>query len=407
MKILHISSGNKSSGVTKGAYNLHKALKEENVDSTFISPDYIKKNILKYLIYKILFFLEKILKNLYFKRQKTSFTSAFFGISLQFLKEFKEADIVHVHWLGNTFMNLNFFCNNKKKIVFSLRDMWFLTGGCHYSLGCEKFHYQCKKCPQLGSKSDFDISYYSHERKKLKFHNSLNLITVSKWINNQLQLSSIGKKNYNNITIENIAEKNIFFKDHTKNLKIEFKDKIKNRKIILYGASNISAKYKGFDHFLKILSKIDKNKFFLFVFGNFWEHDQLDKIGIDYINFGFISSNENLRNIYNSADIFISTSIQDAFPKTFVESMLCGTPVICFDETSMSDYLTHKKNSYIAKHLDHDDFADGINWLCFNKDKEMIDNKARELASSRFDAKDLARKHIDFYKKILKKKDEE
>lgn len=406
MKILHISSGNKSSGVSKGAYNLHKALIEENIESTFISPDDLKKNIFKFILFRLLFFFEKILKNFYFSRCKTSFTSAFFGISIKFLKEYKEADIIHVHWLGNTFLNLNFFSHSDKELVFSLRDMWFLTGGCHYSLGCKKFYGQCKKCPQLKSSFKYDLSYFSHRRKKLKFNKSLNLITVSKWINKQLKLSSIGKNNYNNITIENIAEKKIFFKESNANLKIKYKDKIKDKKIIIYGASNISAKYKGFDHFLKILTKIDINKYFLFIFGNFWEQAKLNDVGIDYMNFGFVNSNDNLRKIYNSGDLFISTSIQDAFPKTFVESMLCGTPVICFDETSMSDYLTHKKNSYIAKNMDYDDFANGINWLSFNKNKDIINNEARDLALSKFDAKVLARKHIDFYKKILEKKHE-
>ena len=51
-------------------------------------------------------------------------------------------------------------------------------------------------------------------------------------------------------------------------------------------------------------------------------------------------------------------------------------------------------------------FDNVINWLRFNKDIEIINNEARELALSKFDAKVLARKHIDFYKKILEKKHE-
>ena len=41
-------------------------------------------------------------------------------------------------------------------------------------------------------------------------------------------------------------------------------------------------------------------------------------------------------------------------------------------------------------------FDNVINWLSFNKGIEIIDNEARELALSKFDAKVLARKHIDF-----------
>jgi len=41
-------------------------------------------------------------------------------------------------------------------------------------------------------------------------------------------------------------------------------------------------------------------------------------------------------------------------------------------------------------------FDNVINWLRFNKDIEIINNEARELALSKFDVKVLARKHIDF-----------
>src|SRR3546814_20373984 len=44
--------------------------------------------------------------------------------------------------------------------------MWPLTGGCHYSGGCERYLSGCGSCPQLASNSRFDISWWQWRRKR-------------------------------------------------------------------------------------------------------------------------------------------------------------------------------------------------------------------------------------------------
>ena len=139
------------------------------------------------------------------------------------------------------------------------------------------------------------------------------------------------------------------------------------------------------------------------IFGNFWENEKIDQVGLDYINFGYVNSEKFLRQIYNCGDIFVTTATQDAFPKMFVESMLCSIPVICFANTSMSDYLTHKKNSYISNYLNYSDFANGINWISCNKNIKKIKTNARKSAIKYFNDDKLAKKHIELYEEILKK----
>ena len=58
--------------------------------------------------------------------------------------------------------------------------------------------------------------------------------------------------------------------------------------------------------------------------------------------------------IYSSGDIFVASSLQDAWPKTFAEAMYCKTPAVCFDQTSISEIVEHKKNGYIVKELEID-----------------------------------------------------
>ena len=48
---------------------------------------------------------------------------------------FKNVDIVHVHWLYNEVVSLNEILNIKKKLVISLHDLWFCNGTFHYDPG--------------------------------------------------------------------------------------------------------------------------------------------------------------------------------------------------------------------------------------------------------------------------------
>ena len=52
---------------------------------------------------------------------------------------------------------------------------------------------------------------------------------------------------------------------------------------------------------------------------------------------------------YACADMFVASSIQDAWPKTFAEAIYCGTPVICFDKTSLSEVVEHNEWIYCGR----------------------------------------------------------
>ena len=42
---------------------------------------------------------------------------------------------------------------------------------------------------------------------------------------------------------------------------------------------------------------------------------------------------------------------KDAWPKTFAEAMCCNIPIICFDKTSISEIVEHKKTGFIVNNF--------------------------------------------------------
>ena len=260
------------------------------------------------------------------------------------------------------------------------------TGGSHYSMDFEKYEksYISKK-----------IKNFKKKNYKKNFH----FVAVSDWLRNKAQKSSVLKE-YDIKRIYNNINTNDFDKITKKQAK-SFLNISTKKKIILYGAQNPQSKRKGWNIFIKTLKKLDNTKYFLLIFGNFWSQESLNKIGIEYKSLGFINDKKILNNIYSSADLFVAPSIQDAWPKTFAEAMYCGTPVVCFDNTSISEIVDHKVNGYIVKNFDADLLKKGIDWLSKEIMKNSFNKNNSRIKISNFSGDVIAKKYIKFYKKIL------
>lgn len=402
MKVLHVIGGSEFSGVYKGAYILHEKLLNHNIKSKILSDCSdinkfnkndkiicINKNIFQKLLNKVFINLEKIFKFLLFKSPRSSFTFGFLGSDITKLKHYKDADILHIHWLSQGFIELKSLSKVKKPIIWTLRDMWPFTGGSHYSIDFQKYE-------------DGKLSKIIQGYKKKIYNNSIEFVAISDWLKKEAENSFILKglkirRIYNNIDIN---EFNFIEKEKARlNLNINTK-----KKIILYGAENPQIKRKGWNILIETLKKLDKSKYFLLIFGNFWSQKILDKIGIEYKSLGFIKDNKKLNFAYSSSDLFLFLSLQEAFGKTWAEAMTCKIPVICFKDTSASEVIDHKKNGYIVNNINSDNLKEGIECLSNFKQIEHELDLCLEKKIKLFDADIIAKKYIELYSEVLKKK---
>ena len=399
IKVLHVVGGSLTNGAAKGANVLHEALLSLKIDSKLLNDStpkvknidkkiiFINDTFFKRIINNIFVYLEKILKSIFLHAPRETFTLGFFGFDITKLKEYKNADIIHIHWLNQGFIKLGSLSKINKPLVWTMRDMWSFTGGSHYTMDFEKYEKSY-------------ISKIIKNFKKKNYNKNFHFIAVSDWLRNKAQKSSTLKEYdikriYNNI---NTNDFEIITKKQAKSfLKISTK-----KKIILYGAQNPQSKRKGWSIFIRTLKKLDNTKYFLLIFGNFWSQESLDKIGIEYKSLGFINDKKILNNTYSSADLFVASSIEDAWPKTFAEAMYCGTPVVCFDNTSISEIVDHKVNGYIVKNFDADLLKKGIDWLSREIMKNSFNKNSSRIKISNFSGDVIAKKYIKFYEKILK-----
>jgi len=413
MKVLHIVAGDLIGGASRGAYWLHRALIELGIDSKIFTNSKLTfgdervYSVLKTKKDKFLNIirsqLDENLQILYPKRIRAIFSTGLFGIDFTKTELYREADIVHLHWINAGFVNIKHLSKVNKPILWTIRDMWPMTGGCHYTMGCENFKNGCGKCKQLNSKFKYDLSWFILRRKKKYLPKHIKIIAISPWLAEEAKKSEIFKDFDVRYIFNNIDTSEFFPID--KKLAREILGIRTNKKIILVGASNLTDFYKGFEKFLDAIKFLDKNKYFLCFFG--YLNEKLVKdLGFDYKIFGFLYDNISLRLLYSASDVFVAPSLMEAFGKTIAEAMACGTPVVCFDATGPKYIVDHKINGYKAIPFEPFDLAQGIEWISNLSEREYtkLSQNAREKVVREFDSKIVAKKYIKLYEEILNRK---
>ena len=159
--------------------------------------------------------------------------------------------------------------------------------------------------------------------------------------------------------------------------------------------------YKGIGNATEL--NLDLSKYYLIIFGSFWSHRSLDDLGIEYKSFGYIKDVSMLRHIYSAGDFFLAPAIQDGWPKTFGESLLCQTPVISFKNSAIGDVLTHNETGYIVENYDSNELSNMIKDLSKpSMDTSIVQKNGRNLILNHYSPSSIAKKYISLYKDIYK-----
>lgn len=409
MKVLHVIGGDLSGGAARGAYWLHQGLMNIGVDSKIItnskielfdtsvkSTNITKKQQLKNVL---LSQLDQLPSLIYKNKDKRIFSTGFFGANITNDPIFQWADIINLHWINGGLFRFNNIGKIIKPVVWTMRDMWPMTGGCHYAMACENYKIGCGNCVQLNSKSEWDLSKLVLSKKKRSLPDDTVLVGISKWLT-ECAIQSDIFKNHRVETIANCLSVEDFYPIE-KSTARKILNLPSNKKVVLIGATGVKDFYKGFDVFLKA-SNLIKNKddcFFLF-FGNL-DPGVLQENNLHGKSLGFLHDLISMRVAYSAADVFVAPSVMEAFGKTLIESMACGTPVVCFDATGPKDIVTHESDGYKATPFDPASLANGIDWVLNHPEPAFLIKNARKKILECFELTSIAKQYKALYEDIL------
>jgi len=431
MKILTLNTHDITGGAARAAFRLHEALLQNNISSQMLVAD--KKSdihsiitrsngnmrekiwnksgkITRIVLNKLLFakYRKTISKNLGpFSPQAVSNRKL-----LEIINEINP-DIVHLHWICGGFLSIEDIAKINAPIVWSLHDMWAFTGGCHLAAEqhprpcgesgtmCDKYTGNCGSCDFLGSKKSRDLSFKVLRRKKKTFAKikSMTIIGLSEWMADCAQKSAVFSDR-KIVCLPNPINTNVF-KPVDKSQSRILWNLPGDKKLILFGAVNAaSIHYKGYDLLVEALNKISSENVEFVVFGSN-EPENPPRLPLKFRYLGHLSDDAGLVSLYSACDVMVVPSRRENLSNVIMESLSCGTAVVCFDIGGNSDMVNHKINGYLARPFDTGDLARGIDWVLGNDGYDKLSENARAKAVREFDYGAVAEKYIDVYGKAL------
>ena len=332
------------------------------------------------------------------------------GTDITSLREFKEADVIHLHWVNQGFLSLNSIgriLHSGKPVVWTMHDMWPFTGICHYARECENFVNECGNCPLLKNPKPNDLSNRSLLRKeRLLSQANVTFVACSRWLADQasqshllrgLKVTSIA----NPINTQTFRPRDKETARHNCRLPLD-------KKLILFSAYRTTMPIKG----LKYLT--DACKLYNEAHPEMREQIAVVAVGKDtdqianlfpypVYPMGYVEDENRMAAIYNACNAFVIPSLQDNLPNTVVEAMSSGVPCVGFKTGGIPQMIMHKENGYLAEAGKAEDLKRGLEWIFGDCDYNAICRNARTFAVNEYSEHNVAMHYIEVYNTLLNK----
>lgn len=414
-RILHISPTDIDGGACLGAYHLHKALQRGGAESQMlVLRKYSDDPSVVPLHHPIFGGLEAMRDKVdrlplapYRWDKRNWFSIGWLPLDFRAAVDRLKPDLVHLHWFGRGMIPIAAIGRLRRyPLLWTMRDMWPMTGGCHYAGDCTRYETGCGACPQLGSTAEYDITRWQWRRKNKHWRDlDITYVALSSWMGAQAQRSALiaGKEIVrlgNGIDVDRFRPRDNVAARAAWRLP-------EDRKIILFGAMHaVSDPRKGFAYLADALRQLAAKgwgkRAVVVVFGA--ERIETD-FGIPVRLTGQVRNDAELARLYSAADVMVAPSLHENAAKTVMEALACGTPVTAFANTGQFDLIEHRRCGYLASDRSASDLAAGIEW-CLLQGKRNLAQAARAKAVAQFDVNAIARQHAGLYQRMLERRQE-
>tara|TARA_R110002074_G_scaffold386404_1_gene568088 strand:- start:5708 stop:6946 length:1239 start_codon:yes stop_codon:yes gene_type:complete len=408
MRILQVLGAPLKSGAGRGAAALNDGLRRLGVDSVVLGKP--EKNLPEGVVVHQFPVFQRLVagicNRLYRKVLKHRFGSVpdtfqpiSFGLLPNIHPEVLSADLMHVQWSNAGVLGPGFWKGVRAlplPLVFTLRDMWLFTGGCHFSGGCLGYETGCTQCPMLNNMPQ-SITSTDLGRKAETLKYATVFVAISENIAEKARRSAV-LKDADIRVIPNSVATHAFTQIDKEKARRELgvpADKF----IIAFGALNLSEVRKGSEVMKEVILRLgDEDSFFWLAFGG-----QPIPLPESSTYFGVVDDQHKLNLIYAAADLFIMPSLEESFGKTTAEALLSGTAVVAFDGTPAEEIVLEGRTGWIVPNGDADAVvvAIGKATTAGSEVLAQMGQLGRRDVASRFSLEAIAKAHIKLYRELL------
>ena len=259
------------------------------------------------------------------------------GTDVTKTREFKEADVIHLHWVNQGMLSLHGIgkiLDSGKPVVWTMHDMWPATAVCHLTFNCRKFTTECSRCPLIPGGNPFgDVArrVWRHKRKLLSRHGGLQFVACSRWLASEARKSRL-LEGVKITSIPNPIDIRTFCPGDKATARRRLGLPL-GRRLILFVAQNVSHANKGMEYLVRAAKLLD-DTFFVAIGGSGPLTQQLKTLAQGQKNVAFLGriSDEELKAWLLACDVFCFPSVtkNEAFGIALAEAMAYEKPAVTF-----------------------------------------------------------------------------
>lgn len=416
MRVLIVNTSERTGGAAVAACRLTEALINNGVKARMIVMEKQTDNL--YVVDNHHYFRDQWhfvwerfviwVHNLFSRRNLFKVSIANTGTDITKTREFKEADIIHLHWINQGFLSLRSIRKilaSGKPVVWTMHDMWPMTAICHHAYECDRYQTSCSHCPFLRFPGPNDLSASVFKKKQALFEGvPITFVAVSNWLAERARKSTlIGQKDIR--VIPNVISLSHFSLIDRTDARTSLH--LPSCHIVVFGAARIDDSIKGLTILLKALQLLidsgyaRKEDIHLLLFGGIKNRKVLDNVPVPYTYLGYVNDSYQMSLIYSASNAVVQPSLYETFGQTLIEAQACGCIPVAFGNSGQTDIITHKVNGYLANYLSVDSLAEGIRWAL---DADVKQSVLRNNVLTRYTESIIALKYTEVYNEAIAQK---
>ena len=349
-----------------------------------------------------------VLRNRGSRQRLFAIDPATWGTDLRRTEAFRQADVVHLHWINQGMLSLKGLgqlLETEKRIVWTLHDMWPFTGICHHADTCRRWLEGCGNCRLLQAPSAHDLSYETFCRKRDAYaRGRLRIVTCSDWLADLARQSPL-LAGCDIQSIPNPLDTD-FYQPGDKLAARQRLEIPAATRLLLFVAYKVTDEMKGSSYVRHALAQLVAQEADL-------RSDSSTPLSIALVGHGaeamaqncpvptypyeYVSDEALMRDLYQAADLLVMPTLMDNLPNTVAEAMACGTPVVAFRIGGLPQMIRHEADGYLADYKSLPDFVRGIDNLLRSPHYEAYSQAARCHAVAAYSETEVVRRYMEVY----------
>ena len=410
MRVLIVNTSERTGGAAVAASRLMKALNNNGVKAKMLVRDKESDSLTvvglpksPMLHWHFLWERLVIFCRLHFSRKHLfEIDIANTGSDITKLREFQEADVIHLHWINQGMLSLNGICKilrSGKPVVWTMHDIWPATGICHLTLGCHYFVNRCANCKYLpgGGGSNDLASRIWQKKQQMQVDENIYYVACSRWLESEAKTSAL-LKGQKITSIPNPIDTHIYKKGNKEEARQRLGLPL-DKKLILFASQRVTNENKGMSYLIEACRQLSDQCEVVILGGH--AEEVVEQLPMKAYPLGYVNEEQRIVDVYNAADVFVLPSLSENLPNTIMEAMACGVPCVAFKVGGIPEEIDHLKNGYVAAYRDAEDLAKGIAWVLKEADYESLSQQAVHKVMQCYSQQSVSVKYLEVYQQAM------